>query len=197
MGGSGSGRRKGLTDTPADLPPENVPPEAPPTETPPADVPPVEADHLGQLTLEGTPPPSESTVKVRRRRTKAEMAASRGGPALTRDQVAADKMLLASAFDGTFSALAMALGDHWRLVPEVKTDSGTRPAESALLADVWQPVMERYGGKITSEAMMWLSASTVTVALVVPRVRQSVQKRSGVIGWIQAKLEARRQKRSA
>ena len=197
MGGSGSGRRKGLTDPPADLPPADVSPEVPPPETP-AEVPPVESDHPGQLTLEGVPPATESTVKVRRRRTKAEMAAVRGGPGLTRDQVAADKMLLASAFDGTFIALAMGLGEHWRLNPEGKTlDGATRPAESALLADVWQPVLERYGGKITAEVMMWLSASTVTVALVVPRVRQSVQKRSGVIGWIQAKLEARRQRRGA
>ena len=196
MGGSGSGRKKGLTDPPADVPPADVSPEVPPPETP-AEVPPVESDHPGQLTLEDIPPATESTVKVRRRRTKAEMSAVRGGPALTRDQVAADKMLLASAFEGTFTALAMVLGDHWRLNPEINTGEGKRPAESALLADVWQPVMERYGGKITSEAMMWLSVSTVTVALVVPRVRQSAQKRSGVIGWIQAKIEARRQRRGA
>lgn len=193
-----AGKQKSSSDTPADVPPVDSPADVPPIESLPADVPPVESDHPAQLTLDGMPPQTEAPVRVRRRRTKAEMAAARGGPALSRDQVAADKMLLASAFEGTFAALGMALGDHWRLNPEGKTaDGATRMAESALLADVWQPVMERYGGKITSEAMMWLSASTVTVALVVPRVRQSVQKRSGIIGWFQAKLEARRQRRAS
>lgn len=191
-----AGKQKGSSDTPADVPPVDPPADVPSVDSP-ADVPPVEADHPAQTVLEGMAPQTEAPVRIRRRRTKAEMAAARGGPALSRDQVAADKMLLASAFDGTFAALGMAFGDHWRLNPAGQTaDGATRPAESALLADVWRPVMERYGGKITSEAMMWLSASTVTVALVVPRVRQSVQKRSGIIGWFQAKLEARRQRRA-
>jgi hypothetical protein len=194
MAGFSKGKVKGSAEAPAEAPAV----QAPPVDSPPAEVPPVEGDHAGQLLLEGTPPVQELQVRVRRRRTKAEMAAARGGPVLSRDQVAADKALLDSAFDGTFAALAMALGEHWRLNPEGQTvDGARRPAESAILADVWQPVMERYGGKITGEAMMWLSASTVTVALVVPRVRQSVQKRSGVIGWIQAKIEARRQRRGA
>ena len=194
MRSTGKKLEPGSVDLPPAVPvPEPVAPEVPPAAVP--EVPPVESDHPRQGVLDGVIPPESAEVPVRRRRrTKAEMAEARGKPA-SKDQIAADKALLAAAFDGTFTALGMALGEHWRLNPATEIDGKTRPAESEILADVWQPVFERYGGKITGEALMWLSASTVTVAIVVPRVRVSVQRETGVVGWIKRKLAERRLRR--
>jgi len=198
---AGSPGKRNLAEVPdVDSKPELVPTleSVKPPELVPAELPPVESDHPSQLSLDGAPaaPVQTGEPARRRRRTKAEMAAARGGPALSRDQIAADRALLASAFDGTFVALSMALGDHWRLQPEVTIDGQKRPAESVLMAEVWEPVFERYGGKITGDALMWISASTVTVAIVAPRVRQSVQRETGVIGWIKRKLAERRARRA-
>jgi len=175
-----------------------IPEEPAPAGPGPSPIPESEADHASPLTLSPEMIPATGPEKPKRkRRTKAEMAAARGESSA--GDLAADKRLLAEAFEGTFVALSIGLGDHWRLAPETKVEIEPgkiekRPAESELLADVWQPVFERYGGKATGEMIMWVSASTVTLAIVAPRVRHSVQQESGVIGWIKRKLAARRRR---
>ena len=147
----------------------------------------LERDHPDQGTK-----PSMPEAKPKRKYTKRTGKATEQTPA----QARADRDLLAHAFDGTFQVLGMALGPHWALNEAREIDGRKYPAEGELLADAWQPVFDRYGGKITGEALMWISASTATVAVVAPRIRQSAKQDTGVIGWFKRRWSARRAKRA-
>jgi len=193
-GGNGETKVPGSVQEPTSEPaPESTP--EPITERISVPEPPaVEADHPDQLTFV---PEGESGIKPAEPPAEVPAPRKRGRPRKVKDDKvpavsAADKALLAEAFDGTFLVLAQALGEHWRLQPAREVEGRKIPSEAAMLADVWTPVLEKYGGKMTGEMIIWLSASTVTVAIVVPRIRQSVQHESGIIGWIKRKMAARR-----
>ena len=146
----------------------------------------LERDHPDQTAFPGMTPAKPKRKYTKRTDKKTDPAQSR-----------ADRALLAHAFEGTFQALGMALGPHWALNQAREVEGQKYPAEGEVMADAWQPVFDRYGGKITGEALMWVSASTVTVAILAPRIRESVKHEAGLIGWIKRKLAARRARRAA
>jgi hypothetical protein len=72
--------------------------------------------------------------------------------------------------------------------------------QAAILAEVWDPVLERYAMadmKKFKDVMMWVGAVTVTVAFVKPRIEVTVKQQSGLIGWIKRKIAARKARAKA
>jgi len=167
-----------------------------------------EVDSGDQLTLDrpaaGPDVLSPRTGKPLRkytRRSGAKPGKPSSGPKRgirTPEQIIADKAILAQALSGAFQGLGVVLGPHWPLQTKEQPEVATEPVDqAAILAEVWDPVLERYSladMEKFRDTMMWISALTVTVAFVKPRIEVTVKQQSGLFGWLKRKIVARRAK---
>ena len=162
------------------------------------------------LTLTKETQLEESGFRPRKKRKDAGMARGARGPrtsddkakARTPEQVKADKAMLATALAGAFQGLGVILGPHWALQTNEppQEPAGGPIDQAALLAEVWDPVLERYSlGDMEKfkDALMWVGAVTVTVALTKPRIELTVSQGKGLVGWLKRKLAARKAKAKA
>ena len=119
--------------------------------------------------------------------------------ARTPEQITVDKAILAQALSGAFQGLGVVFGAHWPLQTKEQPEVPVGPIDqAAMLAEVWDPVLERYAMADMDkfkDVMMWVGAVTVTVALVKPRIEITVKQQSGIIGWLKRKIAERRMKK--
>ena len=155
------------------------------------------------LTFTKSEETEQTGIRPRKRRKDAGVTRGPRGPrsqaasgGRTPEQIKADKAVLATALAGAFQGLGVMFGPHWALQTKEQVEQPEGPIDqAATLAEVWDPVLDRYAladMEKFRDAMMWVGAITVTVAITKPRIEVTVAQGKGIVGWIKRKISARR-----
>lgn len=136
----------------------------------------------------------EQPEPVKKRRGPKPGSKRQPKTAPDQEKVKQEIMYMGLAFDGLFQTLAVGLGEHWRTATPEDREKGRPSAQAGALAASWYPVSEYYDWQ-PGVSLLWVGAISTSIAIVVPKVQESVRTRRGLIGkvadWIQRKRQGR------